>query len=353
MQAGGFDVIIGNPPWVEYSKVTSQYSIISFRTRECNNLWAFVMERSLELLNDHAWSGLIVPMSLVCTERMLPIQKQLRSRGASWLSNYESDSNPGQLFIGVKQNISIAIHARARPTQVFTTRLFRFFAEARAYVLPLVEYTEENVQYLAFGFAKVSDPRERRILDRIFAHPPLRNQMTAHARKPVLVHRIAHYYIKCFNFVPYFRSDRDGKKKSEDYKEYGFPSPEEPYVSLINSSLFYFYWQAFFDGFKAGKACVEGFPCRPFDPQLQRDLAIVCGRLMADVKEHSKRLRAQYAATGRVESDQFYPRYSKQIMDDIDLRLREHYGLTDDEVDYVVNYDIKYRMGQDGEEDDE
>jgi len=30
-----------------------------------------------------------------------------------------------------------------------------------------------------------------------------------------------------------------------------------------------------------------------------------------------------------------------------------HYGFTDEELDLIINYDIKYRMGRDAEADDE
>ncbi len=30
--------------------------------------------------------------------------------------------------------------------------------------------------------------------------------------------------------------------------------------------------------------------------------------------------------------------------------LAKHYGFTDEELDFIINYDIKYRMGQDTEE---
>jgi hypothetical protein len=36
---------------------------------------------------------------------------------------------------------------------------------------------------------------------------------------------------------------------------------------------------------------------------------------------------------------------SKQIIDEIDHVLAKHYGFTDKELDYIINYDIKYRMG--------
>ena len=35
------------------------------------------------------------------------------------------------------------------------------------------------------------------------------------------------------------------------------------------------------------------------------------------------------------------------IIDEIDRSLAEHYGFTDEELDFIINYDIKYRMGQD------
>ena len=39
-----------------------------------------------------------------------------------------------------------------------------------------------------------------------------------------------------------------------------------------------------------------------------------------------------------------YPRKSKVIIDQIDRVLGKHYGFSSDEVDYIINYDIKYRM---------
>jgi hypothetical protein len=29
--------------------------------------------------------------------------------------------------------------------------------------------------------------------------------------------------------------------------------------------------------------------------------------------------------------------------------LAKHYGFTDEELDFIINYDIKYRMGRDSE----
>jgi hypothetical protein len=31
--------------------------------------------------------------------------------------------------------------------------------------------------------------------------------------------------------------------------------------------------------------------------------------------------------------------------------MARHYGFTDEELDFIINYDIKYRLGQDGAEE--
>ena len=36
---------------------------------------------------------------------------------------------------------------------------------------------------------------------------------------------------------------------------------------------------------------------------------------------------------------------SKPIIDEIDGVLAQHYGFTDEELDFIINYDIKYRLG--------
>lgn len=39
------------------------------------------------------------------------------------------------------------------------------------------------------------------------------------------------------------------------------------------------------------------------------------------------------------------PKASKLIIDELDALLAKHYGLTDEELDFIINYDIKYRTG--------
>ena len=66
---------------------------------------------------------------------------------------------------------------------------------------------------------------------------------------------------------------------------------------------------------------------------------------MADLKRRAQRKETYYKTTGRVVYDEFYPRRSKPIIDKIDRVLAQHYGFTDEELDFIINYEVKYRLG--------
>ncbi len=43
------------------------------------------------------------------------------------------------------------------------------------------------------------------------------------------------------------------------------------------------------------------------------------------------------------------PHKPKPVFDEIDTVLAGHYGFTAEELDFILNYDIKYRLGRDTE----
>lgn len=46
-----------------------------------------------------------------------------------------------------------------------------------------------------------------------------------------------------------------------------------------------------------------------------------------------------------IELESFKIKLSKHVIDEIDKILAKHYGFTEEELDFIINYDIKYRMG--------
>ena len=84
----------------------------------------------------------------------------------------------------------------------------------------------------------------------------------------------------------------------------------------------------------------------------QKKLIDLCQKLMLDYQKNKQQKEKVSKQTGHIFYEEYYPRLSKPIIDEIDKILAEHYGFTEAELDFIINYDIKYRMGKELEEDD-
>lgn len=71
-------------------------------------------------------------------------------------------------------------------------------------------------------------------------------------------------------------------------------------------------------------------------------------RITERLETTSETAEATYKVGGTVRFQLFRPRFAKPILDEIDAVLAEHYGFTPEELDFILNYDIKYRLGADG-----
>jgi hypothetical protein len=83
------------------------------------------------------------------------------------------------------------------------------------------------------------------------------------------------------------------------------------------------------------------------------DLERLSMEVEADYTEKAKILKMNNKLTGLVELESVTPAHSKAILDKIDCVLAKHYGFTGGELDYIINYDIKYRVGREAEEADD
>ena len=74
--------------------------------------------------------------------------------------------------------------------------------------------------------------------------------------------------------------------------------------------------------------------------------------LEMDLNKKKLTLVVNSQTRGTVNSYVFKKRLSKPIIDEIDKVLAAHYGFSEEELDFIINYDIKYRMGDElgGEE---
>ena len=347
MSSGGFDAVIGNPPYVEYSKVRCEYEAPGYNTEKCGNIYAMFIERAFALGQENA--GMIVQLPLVCTDRMIPAQKLFANR-RTWFSNF--DDRPGKLFADmnhIRATVFITEPVVAgKSPEIHATRYKRWHTEVRWTVFQDIVYTQVDGISPAGSFLKLGDKFAKSILRK------LRGKALAHfygGKHLCYFHDTPGYWVRATNFIPYFWNEQDGKRIPSHTVSLKFGIADNAAIvcALLNSSLFYWWFVISSSCRNISKREVDKFPLdlQEISPKNRRELSALVRQLMADYKRHAYRKEAVYRATGRVAYDEFRPRRSKHIIDKIDAILARHYGLTDEELDYIVNYDVKFRT--DGE----
>ena len=356
MSKGGFDVVIGNPPYVEYSKVRKEYLVRGFAAERCGNLYAMVVERSYTCLRQGGRFGMIVQLSYSCTDRMEPIQELCLSQsGGLWLSHF--DDRPAKLFDGLEHiRATIALSARsANGVGVgYSTAYNRWYTESRPQLFETLAFDSlPRVPGVPRGTVpKIGPLPASAILERIAKQRPIRNSLAPSGNGTVYFHNAPQYWVRAMDFAPYFWNERDGEQTSTQVKNLGLPTEEDAaaVVAALNSSLFYWWFLLLSDCRHLNLRDIESFPVGlgQMHQDTKRQLVHLTAELMESFKRHSQRKETRYKATGKVVYDEFDQKPSEPIVDKIDRVLAEHYGFTEEELDFIINYDIKYRMGREG-----
>ncbi|QBD83194.1 hypothetical protein EPA93_47440 [Ktedonosporobacter rubrisoli] len=339
IEQGGFSVIIGNPPYVEYD-ANFAYTLKNFSTLPCSNLYPCTVERSYHLLSATGYQGMILPLAAFSTRNMRPfIEGFQRWFPCSWLSFYHF--RPSMLFTGNKvASIPTVIYlAKAEgPERRFSTHLNKWFAPYRDLLFPALTYCQVTVP---------SDPQNRHYypkfgseVENAIMHKVRQHRTVSEYLAPPLEHNTMYYrsagglYWKIFtNFAWPYRTTSNKQCSFQELYD------RDIFVALFNSSLFWWYYTVTFDTFNLKDYMLFGFRFSyPQASTIRAALKSACQQLMADYRLHALHLKR-----GETGSYTVYARKSKAIIDHIDTTLAHLYGFTNEELDFIINYDIKYR----------
>ena len=351
LKNGGFNVIIGNPPYVEYSKVKKDYTIKGYETESCGNLYAFITEKTIGLLKVYGQLGVIIPVASVCTERYLPLQSLLRGSGNLVVSSY--NDRPGKLFDGLEHiRLSIILWKKSDsiPHTLFTTKYNKWQTVERANLFHRLTYLE-TTDLLASSLAKLYSKLETRILKKVLSQAKNLEFYTQKSGQHLIYYTPKlSGFVQVLDFIPTIYDDNGNKREPSllHVVRFGAIDDRDVFLALLNSNLFYWLVTIYSDCRNLNKREVYSvrFDAENASTQIVNQLRTLGEDLMRDFHHHSKVVKMTYKKLGGTLAIQcIYPKFSKSIIDEIDRGLAQHYGFTDEELDFLINYDIKYRMG--------
>jgi len=348
-------VIIGNPPYVEYSKTKKLYKINNLQTEGCGNLYAFVIERSHQLLNTYAYFGMIIPLSICCGERMALLRKfSSENMENTFISNFEIF--PSKLFEGAFQRVTILTGMKSSNKNNFrnVSKLHRWYSIERENLIENISFTKVDTKDVLPLFGKFQTPIHLKVIERISkAKKTVAHFCVKSNPKHFIYYQEAtNYWMKAATRIPFYK--RNGKIGSPAHGRFLYFEKDKVALStlaLLNSSLFYLWYITYSDGFHLSDMLVKNFPSE--ENLLQNESLLGLGKkLERDIEMNSIRT-TRNTKTDEIEIESFKINLSKPIIDEIDTVLAEHYGFTAEELDFIINYDIKYRMGKELENGEE
>jgi hypothetical protein len=354
---GGFDVIIGNPPWKEYATVKkSQYTLLNFRSEKCGNLYALCTERVLQLSAQSGWASFIVQLPLVSSSRMIILRDMLHQH-SQYLLTIPFDDRPGKLFKDLehcRSSIFIAqAEKRSDSTKLIVSRYQRWASQVRDYLFYQIEYAEILGSLIyADQFPKYANRIQEALFSKITASSKgIVGDLTAKQESDdfIFYQEATQYWIKATTRLPHYaKNGVIGAPAHGRYLYFESEAIANIACALLNSSLFYTYFIAYGDCFHLSDKLASGFP---ITENLIHDQKLVDlnRKLMEDLKANAENKTIKTKDGDLIEYEEFSASQSKPIIDEIDRVLARHYGFTDEELDFIINYDIKYRMGRDCE----
>ena len=342
-ERGGFDVIIGNPPYLEKKQVG--YDVAGYASYDSNAVHAWCIERSTKLLNSASSFGMIVPLSLPSTQRMKVVQAMLEHDRNAWYANYSW--RPAKLFDTVNRALTIFITANGDKPKTYSTNYQKWTSDNRDGLFDRVPYVEVPRERPSCWVPKCSDRIETAILEKLLSkeHKQLGKYLSSDGSR--IYYRVGGgLYWKVFtDFAPKFvLNGVEGHSSRETWLSLQGKELVRPILAILSSDVFWWWYTV-----TSNVRDLNPFDLHNFylseSALKDKQLTDLAKKYLVDIVKNSTMLVRQQKKTGRTETQSFEIKLSKPIIDEIDELLAKHYGFTEEELDFIINYDIKYRMG--------
>lgn len=342
---GGFDIIIGNPPYVTQKRKDLESINQPKVVVDSGNLYSAVVHRCRKILNKKASFGMIVPISFISTSDQKGVRNFVENNHRSFYSSY--DIRPAHLFDGAAQRLTIFINIPSNETLIYSEKQLRWYSENRGILFNTIVYNlvsdSENGIYRTNAISS-------NIINDILSMPSSPEIITG--KDYFWMATTANNFIKAINKQPRY-STNGIKSEPSGWRTILCSRNKKPIViTIVNSSLFYYIWKCSSDGFNVTKGFVTELIQKLYSDI--EDLRIkLYDELLTSLERNSETHVRNQKTTGRTEIQLFRVKPVKPIIDEIDTVLARHYGFTDEELDFIINYDIKYRMGDELNSSDE
>lgn len=316
-----YDVILGNPPYVETnkSKLTLQKSY--------GNIYANVLDNVTNQLKNNGVIGFVVPISYISTPRMRKIRNEMfESITEQYIFSYAD--RPDCLFPSVHQKLNILIGKKTKgPISIFTSSYKYWYKEERSNLFSDLTIVKNNQMEDDF-IPKIGSEIEMSIYKKIKSEKLPVIELFDDGEFELFLNMRATFWIKSF------LNEHPGSEykilKTDKIEIKNFA------MCLFNSSLFWWFWISISDCWHITNKELRNFRV-PLNFQ-NETVSYLAAKLENKLEETKL-----FVGTKQTQFE-YKHRLCLEEIHEIDDYINELFGLTDSESMLVKNFALRYRL---------
>ncbi len=340
---GGFDVVIGNPPYADISAEFFQFYESHYESINSKDLCTLFIEKMIELNKIDGFCSFVLPLSLTYSRNMRKIRKKIMSKeNKSWkVSSF--DRIPDALFGGnvrTRNSILIGFPSDKKQGDLFMTPMYRWFSHERNLLFSSITYYRVNeiLEYID-GWPKIGSELQVKILKKIFSKRNKLEMLFTRNKNdfPLFYSSTAYNWLTITNKMPPIFDENGYQVKQSKYGSMYFENEEQLWfcLSVMNSIFTYFFWLVYGDGFDVTKTLLGDIPLHP--TMFKKDscqLIIETGIMLQEQMEKN----IVYKKNAGKNVGNYNLRFCRDITNEIDQLIIDEMGFGKAEYDDIQGF---------------
>ena len=350
-EAGVFDIVIGNPPYgAEYSFRDKKYFLkryvstqtISRVQKGSLDTFTVFIEQGFSSLAMNGNLCFIVPISITSSDSMVALHKLLEANcNIIKVSSYSERPQP--VFENAVVSTSILFFAKTgtKCSKLLATKMYRKNKGIDLQnFLDNLEFTDILDVKMRGRYPKISLAIERGILRKIFNQDKAIGELITEKGANIYYRTTGGRY---FKVITNYSTGSTKEKALCFNKQYS-----NTIGAILSSNLYFWFYQIYSNNRDLKSYEIDSFklPYRKLTPTIIAKIEQLYSEYLKDIENNvNTRQTSRYA---NIDSFKEYKiGKSKIIIDKIDELICPLYGLTQQETEFIKNYEIEYRLQDD------
>ncbi len=345
----GFDITIGNPPYgADFSNQEIKFyrehydsaKTIPGRLKGSLDSFSLFIDRGLQLCNRASTLSYIVPLAFTSSEAMASLHNIIFSCCEN-ISISTYSNRPNKIFESADQRVSIIVLNKRNKAikKVLTTKLNKRYSETTIQeMIDNLQFVDSRDFLLKGRIPKVGTEIELSILSKLFLIPTKLSEFLVEKGKEVYYRAAGGRY---YNVVTTYRTGSTQEKSLKVKKEY-----HSIIAAILSTNLYWWFLHAYSDTLHIKSFELESFPIPVdrLDSKSILNIERIYNEYLKDLEKNVRTIQADYNTVSSFK--EYRARKSKHLIDQIDYAIKDVYGLSEKEIEFIINYDLEFRTDE-------